>query len=448
MGIFVFISVFAITELIIHLLHANQLHQQQSQVIDKSAVVRARIEGEIYSTLHLTRGLIAYVATHPEFDDLEFSRLSSEIIFTERSIRNIALAKNNTVSHIYPIAGNEAVLGLNYKENSRQWPAVKKAIESKATILAGPVDLVQGGRAFIARTPIFTRKGLSGNIETHRPQYWGIASIVIDMPDLFQKAGFSKINKSVKYALRGKDGLGANGEMIYGDESIFKSSPVLTIVKLPNGSWQIAAIPINGWKTDIGILWFLRISGWILSLLLGWLLSSLLITREINKNLALYDHLTNLPNRRLLDDRLKQLKNQIKREKAPFGLFYIDVNDFKAINDKYGHKIGDEVLIEVSKRIIASIRNIDTASRIGGDEFVVLAEKMSNKSDMIRIHKQLEKNLRVSVFIDGFTIKINASIGTAHYPHDGTSIDELLKTADKNMYLDKKSEKAKVVNLS
>jgi diguanylate cyclase len=446
-GFIIFISVFVITEFIIHLLHDNQLHQQRSKILDKSAAMRARIEGEINSTLHLTRGLIAYVATHPEFSDLEFSLLSSEIIINARSIRNIGLAKKNIVSHVYPLAGNEAALGLDYKKNSQQWPAVKKAIDSKMTVVAGPVELVQGGKAFIARTPIFTRSGISGNLETHKPYYWGMAAIVINMSELFKKAGFNILTQEVKYALRGKDGMGAEGEMILGDKSLFNLNPVLTLVDFPGGNWQIAAMPANGWGVDIGVLWIFRISGWILALLLGVLIRALLITREINKNLALYDHLTKLPNRRLFEDRLKQLRNRIKRNNSSFGFFYIDLNKFKQINDKYGHQAGDELLVETSKRILASIRNIDTASRIGGDEFVVMVETISQKSDMQRIHQQLKKNLKANVFVDGQSVILDASIGTAVYPDDGTNIDELLKTADNNMYLDKKLEKAKVINL-
>ncbi|MCK5664522.1 MAG: sensor domain-containing diguanylate cyclase, partial [Thiotrichaceae bacterium] len=436
-GIMVFVAIISVTELVVNLLHEKEMKQQRSVVLDKSMTMRAKIEGKINSTLHLTQGLIAYVATHPEFDNQEFNQLASEIIFLARNIRNIGLAKDNIITHIYPLAGNEAALGLNYKKQDKQWPTVKKAIDLKSTVVAGPVDLIQGGKAFVARTPIYTREGISGHLEKYKPRYWGMAAIVINTDEFFQSAGFYESQDGVKFSLRGKDSNGADGEVIFGDPKVFNSDPVLSPITLPNGSWQMASMPDEGWSVGLGLLWFARALGWFIAILFGLLISALLREKEINRSLALHDHLTNLPNRRLLDDRLEQIITYSERDKTSFGLFYLDLDEFKQINDKYGHQVGDDLLVEVSKRILASIRSIDTASRIGGDEFVILADKISQQSDMIQICRNLEKNLLGTVFIDGHKIKICASIGTAIYPDDGKTIDELLKKADKNMYSEK-----------
>lgn len=447
-GVIVFISIIAITELFINLLHENQLERQRSATLDKSMTMRSQIEGEINSTLHLTRGLTAFVATHPEFDDKDFSQFASEIIFLARNIRNIALAKNNIITHVYPLAGNEAALGLEYKKHPLQWSAIKKAIDLKGTVVAGPIDLVQGGKAFIARIPIYTRAGISGHLEKHKPRYWGMASIVINVSELFQAAGFYEAKDGYVFALRGKDGTGAAGEIIYGNAEIFNSDPVLSPIRLPNGSWQIAAIPEGNWGVDLGFLWLFRASGWAVAILFGLLINALLRAKEINRNLALHDHLTNLPNRRLLEDRLKQLISHSKRNETSFGLLYIDLDKFKQINDKFGHKIGDDLLLEVSKRMLASVRAADTVSRIGGDEFIILSDQVSQKSAMIHIRRQLEQNLFGTAYISGHKIEIRASIGIAIYPDDGKTIDELLRAADKKMYSEKHSGKLKFVDFT
>jgi len=447
-GLLAVLLVGGATELITSLISTSQIERQRSETLEKLATIRARLEGEINSTLHLTRGLIAYVATHPEVDDREFGQLASEIFIVGRNIRNIALAKNNIITHMYPLAGNEAALGLEYEKNHAQWPSVQKARELKGTIVAGPVNLVQGGIGFIARTPIYTRTGVSGLLHRHKPKYWGIASLVIDLPPLFSAAGISEKSDGMDIAMRGKDGLGEKGELILGNPELFDSGPVLQSITLPNGSWQIAALPDGGWGSNLKPLWLPRISGWLIALLVGTLVVALLWTRGINRRLALYDHLTELPNRRLAEDRLEQIITRNQRDETSFALFYIDLDGFKQTNDRYGHKVGDHLLTETAKRMLASVRSMDTVARIGGDEFVILADGINDEKDITRINRTLQKNLSGSVFLDGNEIEIRASIGIAIFPQHGTTVDELFIAGDKKMYANKNQDRVHQVDFS
>ncbi|MCU7935349.1 MAG: CHASE domain-containing protein [Candidatus Thiodiazotropha sp. (ex Dulcina madagascariensis)] len=254
--------VVAATEVIVDLLWVNQLERQRIEVVNRLATLRARLEGEINSTLHLTRGLIAYVAVNPDIDNDEFDALAGEIVSVGRNIRNIGLAKHNVITHLFPLAGNEAALGLEYEKVPAQWPAIKQAIDLGGTMVAGPVALVQGGQAFIARTPIYTREDLRERPVVREPTYWGIASIVIDIPTLFDSAGIAPEIDGIQYALRGKDATGARGEMIFGDPALFTAGPVLQSVLLPNGTWQMGALPVGGWQTSIGGFWQPRLAGW------------------------------------------------------------------------------------------------------------------------------------------------------------------------------------------
>lgn len=422
----------AASKLVITLYEDGQLERQRAKTIERLTTLRAQLEGEINSTLHLTRGLTAYVATHPDVTTVEFNQLAREIINHGRNIRNIGLAKDNVITHMYPLAGNEAALGLNYEETPSQWPAVKRAMDSQKTVVAGPVKLIQGGMAFIARTPIYTPTAPPDS-----PHYWGIASIVIDMQQLFLAAGIHANSGSIKLAMRGKDGLGEEGELIWGDEALFNENPVMLSVMLPNGSWQIAAIPEGGWGDEGSLYWLPRLIGGLLALLIGSLFGILLWTHAACRHLSLHDPLTGLPNRRLLEDRLEQMIAQSTRNAAPFGVFYIDLDDFKQINDQFGHKTGDALLIEVSRRMLASVRGTDTVARVGGDEFVVLVSAIGNDSEAQQILEKLREGLRGTTHIHGTNIEVVASIGSALYPRDGTTLDELLISSDRRMYQEK-----------
>lgn len=152
------------------------------------------------------------------------------------------------------------------------------------------------------------------------------------------------------------------------------------------------------------------------------------------EHLAHYDHLTKVPNRYLLLDRVEHLIAQSERIKSNFALLYIDLDKFKTINDTKGHAFGDQVLIETALRLKKSIRNSDTVARIGGDEFVLLLENISNKNDVSIMVESIDKALNKEFIINNEKFEVSCSIGVAIYPDDGTTTDTLLATADVAMY--------------
>ncbi|MFT6920574.1 MAG: diguanylate cyclase (GGDEF)-like protein/PAS domain S-box-containing protein [Cognaticolwellia sp.] len=161
--------------------------------------------------------------------------------------------------------------------------------------------------------------------------------------------------------------------------------------------------------------------------------------KEIERleHLAHYDYLTKIPNRYLLLDRLEHLIAQSARNNSTFALLYIDLNKFKIINDTKGHAFGDQVLVETAFRLKQAIRSSDTVARIGGDEFVVLLENISNKNDVLLMQDALSTALNKTYILNDEMFNVNCSIGFAIYPEDGTTSDTLLATADKAMYKDK-----------
>jgi len=150
--------------------------------------------------------------------------------------------------------------------------------------------------------------------------------------------------------------------------------------------------------------------------------------------LALHDPLTGLPNRSLLNDHLNRNLRSARREGSRFALMFIDLDGFKQINDQYGHDAGDDLLSILSGRMIDQLRSSDICARIGGDEFVVLLEKITSSAAAGQVADKLLACLSHPVRRGQQTLQVSASIGIALYPQDGDTADALLTRADDAMY--------------
>ncbi len=157
--------------------------------------------------------------------------------------------------------------------------------------------------------------------------------------------------------------------------------------------------------------------------------------QERLERLAHYDSLTGLPNRALFFDRLNGAVARGRREGRKFALLFIDLDGFKAINDRYGHQAGDELLVVTARRLKDAIRDSDTAGRMGGDEFIVLLDNIARSEDAAAFTEKIRATLSEPITLDsGSTVSIRASIGASVYPDDGESGDAVLKAADAAMY--------------
>lgn len=160
--------------------------------------------------------------------------------------------------------------------------------------------------------------------------------------------------------------------------------------------------------------------------------------------LANHDALTGLPSRRLLQDRIASAIARAEREKREMALLFVDLDDFKAINDTFGHAAGDKVLCEVALRLRSCVRETDTPARIGGDEFVIVVERMTDRERANRIAERVLERLTEPFIIAEDEVTIGCSIGIAVYPDNGTTSDALLKAADQAMYGVKRTTKGAV----
>ena len=244
-------------------------------------------------------------------------------------------------------------------------------------------------------------------------------------------------------------------EVLYGYSKEEAIGQLVSMLHVPEDSAELISEVMSGvqsagkWSGEIRMLHRDGHIGWIESMCVpmhaenGEMVGALGINRDITQrkketerlqHRAHYDHLTDVPNRYLLLDRLKHLIAQSERNGRTFALFFVDLDKFKLINDTKGHAFGDQVLVEVADILKSKIRNSDTVARFGGDEFVLLLEDIHTKKDAVDMMKKLSAELNTECIIHDEKFKLSSSIGVAFYPDDGTTIEQLISVADKAMY--------------
>lgn len=217
---------------------------QRQLVHDQLSTLRAQLEGHINSNIHLVQGLVAVIAEEPELTQKRFSDVARHLFGTHSKLRNLAAAPDLVIRHMYPVEGNEAAIGLDFRKHPDQYDAVRQVVELGKPVLAGPVNLVQGGHGFIMRVPVYTEHAQNGN------RFWGVVSAVIDMDMLYHGSGLLHDELGIAIAIRGDNATGEHGQIFFGRKEIFTSNPVLLDVTLPYGSWQMAAVPKSGWSQN------------------------------------------------------------------------------------------------------------------------------------------------------------------------------------------------------
>ena len=162
------------------------------------------------------------------------------------------------------------------------------------------------------------------------------------------------------------------------------------------------------------------------------------------RELADLDPLTQLPNRRVFDDRLDMTLRRCKREKGRAAVLYVDIDRFKPVNDRYGHAAGDQALTEIGRRLQRCMRDTDSVSRLGGDEFALLLDPGPSTKEATEIVARILAAIRVPIEVDGASIETGACVGIAFFPDDAEGAVELVQTADAAMYRSKRGPESVV----
>jgi diguanylate cyclase (GGDEF)-like protein len=173
----------------------------------------------------------------------------------------------------------------------------------------------------------------------------------------------------------------------------------------------------------------------------AWEIAERKKTEEKIEHMATHDSLTDLPTLKLAEDRLAMAMGLASRHKEMVAVMFIDLDDFKTVNDSLGHKAGDYLLKQVAGRLLSCVRKTDTIARVGGDEFLLIATELKSSDDAEQIAKEVLQLASQPVTIEGQKAAVSASIGIAFYPDHSENIDQLIKLADEAMYRIKNSGK-------
>ncbi|MCG7553675.1 diguanylate cyclase [Pseudoalteromonas sp. Of11M-6] len=419
---------FYAVKLISHSIVVQEVSERTETVRSNISLVRAKIENAIFMDTYLAESLATFVTIDPDFAIEHWSHVVAKAVEKSTLIRHVGLAPNNIISHVYPVEGNRAAIGFDFRTNPEQFRTVEIARTSQKVFIAGPLQLVQGGEALIARFPVFSDYPRNEN-------YWGAISVVLDYQKLLEYSGINELD-SATLAIRGRDGLGEQGDAFYGSATLFETPDLVIPINLPSGEWQLVA----DYQIDESTYAKARQQAQILVTAVASILFLSLLVLYRSYHLAhtasLQDDLTKLPNRRYA---IRQLNTLLGRSEQPsFVLLNLDLNNFKQVNDKFGHEVGDKLLLHVSSILMNSVRVYDFIARLGGDEFVIILHRVSEDALVNSIIKNIKEQVeKQPLQVDRHTIQTTVSVGYAFPSANQDSVSELMARADHNMYYDK-----------
>jgi diguanylate cyclase (GGDEF)-like protein len=403
--------------------------QNAVKLADHANNLKSQLNSELNALIYLSSGISSFLsAYHHDLDTQKIELMLATLYKDAKHIRNFGIAIGYQMRFIYPLAGNEKALSVDYRNLPEQLPLVKKAIESRKGVMAGPVNLVQGGNALIYRYPVYVHN-----------EYWGILSTVIDKESLLREVFEQHWNDGYSLAVRVKSGTESSANLVYGDATLFENDQAyITTSKVPNAIWEWAIVDTK--KSNSNLVYLAKLMAWIISILIAAVLFFVLRDSKNLKAGAQLDSLTGLPNRQILNIQLNRTLKHAYLNNKLMAVMFIDLDYFKNINDRYGHDIGDEVLKVFSNVVANIIRSDDVMCRIGGDEFVVLLNELSMARDASMIADSIFSAFAKPVLIDNLTININLSIGIAIYTNTGKeTARNILKKADIALYEAKSS---------
>ena len=390
------------------------------EATDYANSLKIKVDRELNALLFVSNGLSSYLTVYQkELDSKRLTAMLADLYVRTKHVRNLSVIVGYKLTYVYPTKSNEKAIGIDFRDVPQQWPQIQLAIRERGGVLSGPVDLVQGGKGLVYRYPIF----IDG-------EYWGLLSTVINT-DSFFKAAFNNLADSdYDFAIRVKN----SSNVFYGDASLFENpQAMISDSDLPNVQWQWAILQKTEKKSSL--IFITRLMSVVISLLLAALAFFFLRERKTLTLQAMQDSLTGLANRRLLHFRMAQTFAQAKRFNRLMAIMYVDVDHFKKLNDTYGHDIGDELLKTIARKLKGCIRDVDTLSRVGGDEFVIVLEELHLMRDTHLIAEKIMACFADDIIVMNKKIKVTLSIGIAVYDHrTEETLETLMKKADIALY--------------
>ena len=341
------------------------------------------------------------------------------------SIESVQLAPNGVVTDIYPAEGNEAgKIDLLHDKDRKEISCYAR--DNHATITQGPFELKQGGYGIAVRNPVYL-KDKSG-----QEYFWGFTIVILRVPDIFSDAVIALSNFGYEYKILKTDTPWSDTYKVVYQSDGQIDHPISYAFTVGDGTWKLEVTPKTGWRNNTLLI---IISGMFLtiSLLLSVLTRVWLVAKE-HKNkykiLARTDSLTNIYNRYGFDELAEKIIS--KNPQTHFVAALLDIDDFKFINDIYGHSYGDKALKSLADSMKAFFPSDALLGRNGGDEFRILLPNCTFKE----ADKQLQQftKLPKTFSYHGKELAFYISLGYAEYPTFAASPSQLMRCADAALY--------------
>ncbi len=433
-GLVAFVISLAITTLIAltYLIATGNNRRERATFIANS--IADRIEAEIENREYITRILeIEAKSSGGNLTQEAFNTIGEALFDDYIDIVDITLAPDGVIEYVYP-ADSPFTDKENLFEKKSENVYLENSKNTGLSIIMTPVTLYDGSYGIIIRRPISMSED---------GKFWGFASVTLKLSHFLSEVSISGLSEeNYEYKLVSNDIVTGESRVIMEYSERELATPVTAMISTVGGGyWELYIAPMGNWMDLKEILGVFAIAI-VFSVLIAFSVVAYFSLKASAKELEVLsyrDSLTNLYNPRSYQEHMDELS----RKKLPYGLIYIDLNDFKQVNDTYGHETGDALLNIVAKRLQNSIREKDRAFRIGGDEFVVVLHGSHDKKFYEEVIERMHQNVARDVVAGNVTLKVSISAGYARCPEDGTKFEDVVKKADDIMYHNKRMTKAR-----
>ncbi|MGI6751152.1 MAG: sensor domain-containing diguanylate cyclase [Anaerovoracaceae bacterium] len=407
------------------MLHYSMKQKEILETTSQYMIFENKIEKFIYTNIALIRGYEAYIKTFPQIKEEDSRRYLDALLYDKPDIiRNIGLLDDTTILWSYPDSHNESAKGVDLSKIENQKDLILKVKKERISLFQGPVDLVQGGSGFTIRVPLIDEKG----------DYWGQISVVLKGDKVIERIDSYATDLDLKIAVSSEEGGGAP---FYGG----LDAPAKSILEFDLNpeliNWRVAVSVPSTLMENLRLFLALLFASIAVSGIIGYFAYRSLIVNYKILEMSNRDFLTGLYNRRFLDEYQGIALSAAEREGHKAAIIMLDLNDFKQINDVYGHEVGDWVLVETARILKSTLRRNEAAFRLGGDEFLIMIPEIKDEEELKAIIKRLLESFYQGFEISGYQIKVSLSTGYALFTDDGKDMDSLLRSADVRLYEEK-----------
>jgi diguanylate cyclase (GGDEF)-like protein len=419
----------------------NKVQIENLQAEELILEINIQMKDEISRLLSKARALSVLVI-QGNGSIVDFDKIASTIIADDPVILNLLLAPDGIVSEVYPLPGNEAIIGWNFFSEGVGNKEAMAAMDSDSLVLAGPFEIVQSGQTLAGRMPVY----ISTSTENYK--FWGFVSVSLKFPEVLENTGIDILDThNLEYELWRINPDTAEKQVITHNVEHTPPGPgfVERSIYILNAEWHLKVWLAHKWY-NFPETYVLIITGFFVSLIVLLVVQDNVELRRVQvvfEEMANVDPVTGIHNRRYMDENLRGIIKTLSRSDGTLSLLMIDVDLFKNYNDAYGHSKGDICLKCIAEVLRESLlRADDFVARYGGEEFVVVLPNTDENGARMIAERLLEsiqdRNIphEASNVASYITISIGVTTGIVQHTYSG---DDYIKRADKALYISKQN---------